>query len=150
MKITIPQKYQKYINAMYEVGILKEKEDFVKMFKQGIEDTIEDLEIGAGDFPPDMNKNLLRGKLIEIDVRYELTKREKEHVKRIRKVFRVTEKTILRAFFLCGLFEYYLPLIDTKRYKKDIQFRKLIDSMPHEIMYEERACDKNETHSDNT
>ena len=136
MKITIPKRYQKYLSAMYEVGVLKAKEDLIEMFKHGMQNTIEDLEMGAGAFPPDMDKSLLRGKLIDLEIPYEISEKEEEHVKKIRKSFGNSREIILRAFFLCGLFEYYLVLRHSKRYEEDAQFRKLVDSMPHELLYE--------------
>jgi len=136
MKITIPKRYQKYLNAMSEVGILKSKENLIDVFTLGMEDIIQDLKLGAGDFPPDMDKSFLKGKLIELHIPYEFSEKEKEEIAIIRKAFKVSHKTIVRAFFVQGLFEYWLDLKGSERYKKDSEFRKLIDNMPHDSFYD--------------
>jgi len=136
MKIKIPKRYFKYIEALFEVGILEHQEVLSNIFMFGMTDTIEDLNTGAGEFPPDMDKNLLRGKEIELEIPYELNEDQNEIVEEIQKLFRIKRKTVLKAFFLWGLFDQWIVLKDTERYKKDPKFRKLIDEMPHDLCFE--------------
>jgi len=136
MRITLPKRYQKYLNAIFEVCEFTEKENLRNILKLGVQDIIEDLKIGAGEFPPDMDKSFLKGKIIELDIPYEFSEREKQEIEIIKKVFKVDRKIVIRAFFLQGLFEYWLILKSTERYKKDGEFRKLIDNMPHDSFYD--------------
>ena len=135
MNIKIPKRYFKYIEALFEVGILEHQEVLSNIFMFGMTDTIEDLNMGAGEFPPDMDKNLLRGKEIELEIPYELNEDQNEIVEEIQKLFRIKRKTVLKAFFLWGLFDQWIVLKDTERYKKDPKFRKLIDEMPHDLCF---------------
>ena len=137
MKIRIPKKYFKCIDVLFEVGILKHQEDLSNIFMLGMTDTIEDLEImGVNEFPPDMDKSLLRGKEIELEISYELSEDQNETIEKIQKFFKIKRKTVLKAFFLWGLFDQWIVLKNTERYKKDSKFRKLIDEMPHDLCFE--------------
>ncbi len=136
MKIKIPKRHFKYIEALFEVGILEHQEDLSNIFMLGMTDIIEDLEMGTGVFPPDMDKSLLRGKEIELEIPYELNEDQKETVEEIQKLFKIKRKPVLKGFFLWGLFDQWIVLKNTERYKKDPKFRKLIDEMPHDQCFE--------------
>lgn len=144
MKIKIPKRHFKYVDAMFEVECwrtLGQEAYLANIFKLGMDDILRDLESAGGDFsifdfPPDMDKNLLRGKQIEIKVPYELSEDENETVERIRKRFKMRRETVLTTFFLQGLFDQWSLLKDTECCENDRRFRKLVNRMPHDLFFE--------------
>ena len=142
MKIRFPKSYSKYIDAMFEVGILRQEEDLALMFKYGMQEVVQDLVQPSVEFPPDMPMSMLQGKQIELEIPYELSEDENENIEAIRKHFKIKREIILRAFFLQGLIDKWPFLKDTKRYKKDSRFRKLVDEMPHDLFFEEEFEDE--------
>ena len=139
MKIKFPKRYSKYIDAMFDVSILMKESDLILLFKLGMDDVVNDLKMGAGEFPPDMDKSLLFGEQIELDIPYELSEDEMEIVEGIRKHYKIDRDTVLMTFILMGLFLQWSLLKNTERYQKDLKFRKLIDEMPHDLVFEECA-----------
>ena len=135
MKIKIPKRYSKYIDIIFKLGI----EDLSNIFMFGMNETIEDIAL-TGAFPPDMDKSLLQGKEIELEIPFELSEDENEIVEKIQKIFKIKRDTVLKAFFLWGLFDQWIALKCTEQYKKDSKFRKLIDEMPHDLCFE--SCPK--------
>ncbi len=134
--ITIPERHLRYVQALFETGILKGESDLAELFGDGFRDVMEDLRMGAGEFPPDMSRKLLYGKQTRIEIPYELNTQQNGEVEAIRKAFKFRRDTILRAFFLWALFDQWLILKDTKRYNQDSSFRRMIDSMPHDHFFE--------------
>ena len=102
---------------------------------RGMDDVVNDLKMGAGEFPPDMDKSLLFGEQIELDIPYELSEDEMEIVEGIRKHYKIDRDTVLMTFILMGLFLQWSLLKNTERYQKDLKFRKLVDEMPHDLFF---------------
>jgi len=136
MIIVIPYRHSKYIDAFYPVGKDTKKEHLISLFKLGMDNVVEDLKMGAGEFPPDMDKNLLRGTKIELEIPYELSEDETNIVEGIHKHFEVNRDTILMTFFLMGLFNEWFLLKSSERYQTDLKFKKLVDEMPHDVFDE--------------
>ena len=136
MIIKIPKRHSKYIDAIHQACNYKKKENLIVLFNRGMNNVVEDLNMGAGEFPPDMDKNLLRGKKIELEIPYELSEDETNIIESIRKHFKVNRDTILMTFFLMGLFNQWSLLRRSDHYQKDIKFKKLVDEMPHDLFDE--------------
>lgn len=87
MKIRFPKSYSKYIDAMFEVGILRKEEDLALMFKHGMQEVVQDLGqewvLPNVQFPPDMPMSMLQGKQTELEIPYELSEDENENIEAI-------------------------------------------------------------------
>jgi len=128
MEISIPKRWVPYVEMVLRTSTFS----LGQLFELGWEDILEDLSIGAGQFPPDMDPSLLEGELVELQIPYQLSDDQEHLIQQIQEEFGIDRDTILRACFLWGLFDQWPRLKSDPRYLTDQEWRKLVDQMPHD------------------
>lgn len=133
VKIQITRRHYKYIPIILRGGLSSsEKKLLQEIFLQGLDEAEFDSTVAGA---PDMDMNLLRGKqkTITMDIAKSKFDRKLEVIK---KGYGFSERKVMSVVFLQGLFEYYLLLKGTKLYIDDEKFKREVDRMPHDLIYD--------------
>jgi hypothetical protein len=144
MKIKIPKRHLKYVKLLIEESEVSENETIRNLYDKGRGEILIDLHPPyPAYYPPDMDNSLIYGETCEIDVAHVPTDDEKNVIKNISKLYGITKEVVIRSFFLQGLFNSWPILRSSMKYMEDLEFRKMVDRMPHNSAFEQEYTQAN-------
>lgn len=138
MLVNIPERHNKYLKMLVKAKRVANEEEAKRLaFEDGLDEAQSDIWMGSTR--PDMNLSLLRGKQIALEVP---DKPEYMHqLEFIAQGFNVTQTRAASIAFILGLFNQYLLLKGSLLYQQDRRFRRMVNEMPHDGVYDEMVSD---------
>lgn len=138
MLVNIPERHNKYLKMLVKAKRVANEEEAKRLaFEDGLDEAQSDICMGSTH--PDMKLSLLRGKQIALEVP---DKPEYMHqLELIAQGFNVTLTRAASIAFLLGLFNQYLLLRGSLLYQQDRRFRRMVNEMPHDGIYDEMVSD---------
>jgi len=138
MLVNIPERHSKYLKMLVEAErVANEEEAKTLAFEDGLDEAQSDIWMGSTH--PDMELSLLRGKQIALEVPD--TPEYMDQLEFIAQAFNVTLTRAASIAFLLGLLNQYLLLKGSLLYQQDRRFRRMVNEMPHDGIYDEMVSD---------
>jgi len=133
MVIKIPKRYYKFIKMLVQAKCVLTEEDAKKfLFEEGLSEAEFDATYGGA--PDIMDMSVIRGRQITIEI-----PDKPEYLQRlecISRAFGVSFSKATTIIMILGLGNVgYLSLKGSQLYRKDKQFRREVDEMPHDVVY---------------
>jgi hypothetical protein len=140
MKIAIPEQYEEYFELLIRVGYGNTQQDVInKLFRDGLETVISDISVGAWEHP-DISPSFLDSLRNVEKITYEIKDRTEDasHIKPISKNWGWSIELTKTVIFVMGLGnDGYTSLRFSNHYETDLEFRKIVDEMPHDRAIDE-------------
>jgi len=133
MIIKIPKRYYKFIKMLVQAKCVLTEEDAKKfLFEEGLSEAEFDATYGGA--PDIIDMSVIRGRQMTIEI-----PDKPEYLQRldcISRAFGVPFSKATTIIIILGLGDIgYLSLKSSQLYRKDKQFSREVDEMPHDVVY---------------